>query len=97
MKGLRTQEDDNFIRFFEIVQEAAKKIGMVFFLDCEDGNDAIIDGIEVCDLAGWLIPVAQANEFEKVWKDNKEDDAWSDFFTTTGWKNERELNIIFEK
>ena len=48
MIGLRTKEDEKFIRYFKIVQKEAEKNGFVFFLDfgeCNDikYNDMIID------------------------------------------------------
>ncbi|MBO5371969.1 MAG: hypothetical protein J6A75_04515 [Lachnospiraceae bacterium] len=96
MQGLRTQESNNFIKFFEVVQEEAKKIKKVFFLDCEEGNDGNVNGIETCNLSGWLIPVEKSKDFEEVWKKNKEDDDWSDFFCFARWKDENGLKIIFE-
>ena len=38
MLGLRTNESDKFIRFFEIVQAAARKQGRVYYLDAGDGR-----------------------------------------------------------
>lgn len=80
MQGLRTQEKNSFIDFFSIVQNSAKEIGCVFFLDCEDGDDKTINGIETVSLWGWLIPFGQSEKFEAIWKDRKEDDSWVDFF-----------------
>lgn len=96
MKGLRTQENNNFIKFFEVVQSEAEKIGKVFFLDCEEGHDGSVNGMEVCNLSGWLIPADKANEFELLWKREKEDDNWSDFFVFVSWKDENGLKIVFE-
>ena len=39
MLGLRTQETNKFILFFELVQEKAKEKESVFFLDSGDGNE----------------------------------------------------------
>lgn len=33
-------------------------------MECEDGNDSEIDGMEVCNLQGWLIPEEKVKEFE---------------------------------
>lgn len=96
MKGLRTQENNNFIKFFEIVQSEAAKLGKVFFLDCEEGHDGSVNGMEVCNLSGWLIPAEKANEFELAWKKGGEDDNWIDFFEFVSWKDENGLKIIFE-
>ena len=69
----------------------------MFFLDCEDGNDSTIDGIEVCDLQGWLLPKERADEFESIWKRNEVDDEWVDFFVFTDCKKGKKgLEITFE-
>ena len=96
MQGLRTQESNEFNKFFELVQKAAKKLGKVFFLDCEDGNDGVVEGLEVCNLSGWLIPKDKANEFEKIWKREEEDDYWSDFICLVRWKEENGIKISFD-
>lgn len=96
MKGLRTQENNNFIDFFNIVQSEAAKIGKVFFLDCEEGHDGNVNGMEICNLSGWLIPSDKANEFETLWEKEMEDDEWSDFFVFAKWKYEDGLKIFFE-
>lgn len=96
MRGLRTPESDNFIRFMELIQKEAEEMGKVFFLDCEDGNDRVVDGMEVCDLCGWLLPNSKADEFEKIWKNNGEDDAWIEFYGFVTWKEEEGLKIQFE-
>lgn len=96
MQGLRTQESNNFIKFFEIAQAEARKIGKVFFLDCEEGNDGIVNGIEVCNLSGWLIPAEKSNDFEVIWMKHEENDEWSDFFCFLRWQEENGLKIIFE-
>lgn len=96
VQGLRTQESSEFNRFFELVQNEAQKFGKVFFLDCEEGNDGNVDGVEVCNLSGWLIPNEQVNEFEKVWKREEEDDDWSDFFCFVRWKNKNGIQLSFE-
>lgn len=96
MQGLRTQESNEFNKFFEFVQFEAKKQEKVFFLDCEEGNGGIVDGLEVCNLSGWLIPNNQADEFEKKWKREEEDDNWADFVCLVRWKEENGLKLNFE-
>ena len=97
MLGLKTQEENNFIKFFEIVQRTAKRDGNVFFLECEDGNDSEVNGIEVCDLQGWLIPESKVDEFNPIWEKDEVDDEWVDFFKFATWNNENNgLKIKFE-
>lgn len=56
MLGLRTQENNEFIKFFELVQAEANKLNKVFFLDFGQCEDVQFNGMEVDSLYGWLIP-----------------------------------------
>ena len=96
VQGLRTQENCDFLIFFKQVQSEARKMGKVFFLDCEEGCDGNVDGIETCNLSGWLIPIALSKDFEAVWTKNREDDEWADYFCFVRWKNEKGLKIEFD-
>lgn len=66
MQGLRTRENEKFMRFFELVQKEAEKLGKVFFLDFGQCDDIQFKDMEVDTLFGWLIPKENANDFEKV-------------------------------
>ena len=81
MKGLRTQESSNFIKFFEIVQEKANQDGCIFFLDSGEGNDRLFADMEISDLSGWLIPIEESEKFETIFENHTEDDKWIDFFS----------------
>ena len=85
MQGLRTQENDKFCRYFSMVQAEAKKTDAVFFLQAGDGNDYVTDTLECEDLMGWLIPKDRVQEFEIIWKANKVDDNWTDYFLWAEW------------
>lgn len=81
MKGLRTKDSKEFIRFFENVQKKANIKGFTFFLDfgeCKDikFNDMIID-----DLFGWLIPNDKADDFEKQFLNRSIDNVWHKYCT----------------
>ncbi len=78
VKGLRTQESKEFVKYIEAVQKEAEKQGCVFFLDCADGNDRIVERKSVCDLFGWLIPAEQEKEFSEIWENFEENDDWVD-------------------
>ena len=84
MLGLRTQETNKFISFFELVQKKAAGEKSVFFLDSGDGNE-----LEGENLQGWLIPLSKVEEFEKIWKERKEDDKFIDFFCWVEWFDNR--------
>lgn len=48
------------MRFFGIVQDAAKKLGKVFFLWTEENNPLMTDELDGGDLSGWLVDAADA-------------------------------------
>ncbi len=89
MRGLKTNEGKKFEKFFELVQTEARKQNGVFFLSSDEGNNKETEEMEISDLSGWLIPDAQAKEFEKIWEkssDSDELDSWSEkFFTFAFW------------
>ena len=90
MRGLPEPEDDKFLRFFTLVQEAAKEQGAIFFLETGDGHDFHNDEMEGEDLCGWLVPEAEADEFEAIWKKNPHDldalEAWEDVLGFAEWE-----------
>ena len=73
MRGLPEPEGDKFLRFFTLVQEAAKEQGAIFFLETGDGHDFENDEMEGEALFGWLVPEAEADEFEAIWQKNPHD------------------------
>ena len=48
------QKVDNFSRF---LQEAAEKIGCVFYEDSGEGHDLETDTLYLEDVGGWLAPI----------------------------------------
>ena len=97
MRGLRTQEDEKFIKFFEIVQEAANKKNSVFFGDSGEGNDIITPEFEGEDLFGWLIPNEKADEFEKQFNAFNVSSKWDPFLIFANWyRDQNEIKIEFE-
>ena len=95
MKGLRTEENEKFLRFFAIVQEEAGKNKSVFFLDSGDGREFETEVLEGEDLMGWLIPGEKASAFEKEWENNDVSDDWSKFFCWAVWENVNNPTIKF--
>lgn len=79
MLGLRTKEDEKFIRFFEIVQKEAEKNGFIFFLDFGECNDIQHKDMIIDELFGWKIPVGKAEEFEKVFNSRKNTSKWDKY------------------
>ena len=97
MRGLRTQEESKFKKFYQLVQESAKRKDSVFFLDAGDGNEFSTDEMSGENLLGWLIPEAEAKAFENVyesWGDIP--DRWSDNYCAAKWENAESPSIWFE-
>lgn len=70
MRGLRTRENDEFNRFFALVQEAAAKHHAVYFCDHGDGRVKRVKNLECEDLWGWRIPESIADIFETLFVQN---------------------------
>lgn len=94
VRGIRfaeTTEDERFMRFFSIVQNAASQLNAVFFMDCGDGHDLITDEIDCEDLVGWLVPLDAADDFEPLWAARDWDamsDEQVDLMVTAEWSGE---------
>lgn len=76
MRGLRTNEGAKFEKYVAIIEEEAKRLGGVFFSETGEGRDLDLEDIEVCDLAGWLVPFDQADEFEALYLGRKDKEIW---------------------
>lgn len=97
MIGLRTKEDEKFIRYFKIVQKEAEKNGFVFFLDFGECNDIKYNDMIIDELFGWKIPVGKAKEFEKVFIYRKNTSEWDKYCSWVIPKiNDDILTIDFE-
>ena len=97
MLGLRTQENSEFIKFFKLVQDEAKKLNKVFFLDFGQCDDIEFKGMEVDSLFGWLIPDEDVEKFNTEFIKKSNLSKWDEYFT---WAIPRiidnKLNIVFE-
>ena len=96
MLGLRTNESNKFVKYFEIVQATAQNQGCVYFLDAGDGRDFENDEYEGEDLMGWLIPDDLVSLFEKEWNNFNVSDEWSRFYTWAVWSVPDNPTIKFE-
>ena len=63
MQGLRKQENPEFMKYWEIVQEKARSLQSIYFLDSGEGREYFGNGIEAEDVSGWLIPEDKVTEF----------------------------------
>ena len=101
MRGLCTSERERFKNFFALVQEEAQKKGAIFFLESGEGNHFDFGDLGCTDLFGWLIPEAEADEFEAIWRKNPHDlqalNDWYDESCFVRWEKVGEkINIRFE-
>ena len=67
LNSRRDIEDEQFVNFFLLVQAKAKEQGKIFYIDCGEGNIALIGNALAMDLSGWLIEQSDAQEFESYW------------------------------
>lgn len=67
MRGLKTQENERFNHFWQLIQDQAAQMGCVFFGFAGEGRDFSVDDMEGEDFSGWLVPADQADAFETVW------------------------------
>lgn len=79
MRGLRTQEDNEFLIFFKIVQEEANKRGFVFFMDFGECKDIKYKDMILDELFGWGIPLNKADTFEKLYNDRNIAEKWDKY------------------
>lgn len=96
MLGLRTNESEKFIKYFEIVQATAQRQGCAYYLDAGDGRDFENDLYEGEDLMGWLIPLDKASKFEQEWISGDVSDDWSRFYTWAIWNTPNNPTIKFD-
>ncbi|MDO5017821.1 MAG: hypothetical protein Q4E02_00820 [Lagierella massiliensis] len=79
MKGLRTQESKDFVKFFEKVQKEANKKGFVFFMDFGECVDIKFKDMLIDELFGWNIPIEKSEEFEKLYLDRSIPKEWDKY------------------
>ena len=100
IRFLRDAEDKKFMRFFGIVQNAAKELGKVFFLWTEEGNPLMTDELDGGDLSGWLVDAADAERFDAIWRESIDDlpDELDDTFCFAKWSmyDSGNIGIRFE-
>ena len=97
MLGLRTQENNEFIKFFKLVQDEAKKLNKVFFLDFGQCYDILFSGMKVDSLFGWLTPNEKVEEFNSKFMKETNLSKWDKY---CAWAipdiRDDKLNIVFE-
>lgn len=97
MLGLRTQESNEFIKFFKLVQDEAKKLNKVFFLDFGQCDDIPFNGMEVDSLFGWLIPNEDVEKFNAEFIKETSLSKWDEYSSWVIPNIEGDkLNIVFE-
>lgn len=100
IRFLRDAKDEKFMRFFEIVQDAARKLGKVFFLWTEENNPLMTDELDGGDLSGWLVDESDAERFDAIWRESVDDipDELDDTFCFAKWSMDDSggISIRFE-
>lgn len=97
MRELRTQENEKFEKFFELIRKKANELGCIFFVDAGEGHELFLDDLEGEDLSGWLIPFRLADTFEIEWKRLDVDEKWNRFFTFAFWRYDNgEVTVFFQ-
>ncbi len=96
MRGLKTQENAKFIKFHELIQNAADEKGMVWFAFAGEGRTIETEQMEAEDMSGWLIPKDRAGEFEKEWRKDSCMERWADYFLWVSWIIDDSGNIGVE-
>lgn len=82
-------------KFFELVEEAAKKLHKRFFIDSGEGRDLETDRLYCEDISGWLIDEDKVNEFLKS---DRNHEKWDEFYVFEEWENNNgEIKIDFKK
>ncbi len=95
MVGLRTPENNKFLKFWEIVQREAQKNNKTFFLDCGDGHMYEDEHIECEDLTGWLIDNQKADDFnEDFIKNTSISDEWADDIVSVKWNKNGDIITV---
>ncbi len=95
MVGLRTRENDKFLKFWAIVQNEAQKSNKTFFLDCGDGQEYEDENIECENLTGWLIDNTKVDDFNKIFSSNTSiGDEWADDIVLAKWSKTGDLITV---
>ena len=97
--GLRFKKDADdarFVRFFNIVQDAARAQGKVFFLWCDEGNEIITDELDGGDMSGWLVDEADADRFDRIWRKSTQDIPGEFEFVIARWHERQDGSIGIE-
>lgn len=97
MRELRTQENEKFERFFQIVRNEAQKQNCLFFVDCGEGREFFEADMEGEDLSGWLIPAEDAERFQPEFDSNEVSEKWDGFMKFLRWKRDNgKIQVQFE-
>ena len=97
MLGLITQENNEFIKFFKLVQDEAKTLNKVFFLDFGQSDDIPFSAMEVDSLFGWLTPNEKVEEFNSKFMKGTNLSKWDEYcFWAIADIRDDKLNLVFE-
>ena len=80
MQGLRTKENNKFLKFFREAQNQAKGLESVFFLDYGECKDIDFDDMVIDVIAGWLVPDNEVESFENKFMNNENLDEFEELY-----------------
>ena len=97
MRGIKSQESHEFLRYFALIKSAAAQQSAVFFAQAGDGHDHKTPDMECEDMMGWLIPNGIVSIFEPIWNAGDPDDSWTPYFCWAVWYEENgSIQVRFE-
>lgn len=73
-------------------------MGEVYFLDCGENHDGVVDGIQCEETSSWLIDKNDVDKFAPVWKNDLHDvpDRFMDDMRLADWKDvDGKVSITF--
>ena len=99
MRGVRDGDPtttEPFLRYFELVQEAAREAGGTYFILGGDGDVEYVGDMECETLTGWVVPDGEVEAFEPLWEADEVDNSYDHLFATAHWeKSGNGVNVTF--
>lgn len=98
VQGIWTKEDaedEKFVRFFNVIQEHARKEGCVFFSWSGEGHELVTDDMDGEDMSGWLIADSDVADFEPQWKADRNsiEDRFAKDMCVAEWSRKKDGDI----
>ena len=97
--GFVGDETPEFLKFWDIVQDAAKRKNAVFIIYSLEGHSFAMEGIEGEESSGWLVPIEEAENFANIWRKTRDkndlfDLPWGEYFVFTACHIENDEIVV---